>query len=623
MSPLKEYLNYYKSLSAPGYAVLVTGAWGTGKTYQVKKALKDDEIYYVSLFGLDSRAAIEAALLTEANPSLKRKKRNLGWGTEKAKEVGGLYSLIGIVPSAINSLLKIELDPERVIIFDDLERCNMEMKTLLGVINWFVEHQKFKVIVIAHDEELGEELQSQKEKLFGQTISVEPELITAFYVFLKEIESSRFMSVDRAEAASKFLKKNRQIIFSIFERQVVEDDQANVVVYEGNSLRVLRRSLFDIARLYSIIDVDYLSNEEIVSKLITEFCIFNLEHKMGSLPKKSLTDDWADEMQLHFGRRINRNSEDNIALSPLEALEHKYSQINLDNLLLNQNILSQTIVHGNYDVKLLNEHLSVSTYSRNPNDAPAWRRFMSFDKLDDEIVEAAKDELLDKFQKREIHEVGEMLHTFALRFMMSENNIIMDNFEVVEQSCLQYIDDLLLRGQLPPRPTAWQWPESLALQSSHGYSYWVTDRYKDNFNNVYQHLNQARTKAFDYQGAEVAKEILDALKTDSEKFTKLISYRLGEGKYASLPVMNNINVDELVDIWLGLPKPAWRNIQYAFGSRYDGGHLQNDEHHTGKLSTERDWAISLRKSLESRAAAVGGYKGLRITRIIPRLPKDE
>lgn len=94
---------------------------------------------------------IEAALLAEVNPSLSKKKFGLDWSADKAKEIGGLYSLIGILPSAVNSLLKIELDTEKVIVFDDLERCNLDMTALLGIINWFVEHHNSKVVVMNLD----------------------------------------------------------------------------------------------------------------------------------------------------------------------------------------------------------------------------------------------------------------------------------------------------------------------------------------------------------------------------------------------------------------------------------------------------------------------------------------
>ena len=623
MSELKDYLDYYKSLSNPGYAVLITGAWGVGKTYQVKDALKADEYYYVSLFGLESRETIEAALLTEANPSLVKNKGWLRRGAQKAKEVGGLYSLIGVLPSAINALLKIELNPQKIIVFDDLERCNLDIKTLFGVINWFVEHQGSKVVVIAHDDKLGEELETQKEKIFGHTISIEPKLTAAFYVFLEEIRNSKFMSSEKAEEATKFLRANRRIIFSVFEQQVVENDEGEFQVYGGNSLRVLRRCLFDVARLYSIIEPKYLSHEDTVFDLVSEFCIFNLEHKMGALPVRSLTHDWADEIRGRWERQMRGEDGTNVTFFPLEKVEHKYAQIRLNKLFLDQRVLSELIVKGNYDANLLNERLSVSTYFSTPKDLPAWRRFMSFDELDDDIVELAKEELLDQFKNREIHDVGEMLNMFALRFMMSENEIIDHNIQAVEKSCFKYIDDLLFNGELPPRPTDSDWPAGLRYENSYGYAYWVKDSYKGNFEKVHQHLNNARVKAFDNNGEKIGEEILTALKNDFEEFTKLISYRLGEGKYALIPVMHTINIDELIDIWFELPKVTWRHIQYAFNSRYEHGRLQNDEHNTGELVAEREWTMQLREALEKRAAAVTGYQRLRIMRIIPNLPKAE
>ncbi|MEM8290851.1 P-loop NTPase fold protein, partial [Morganella morganii] len=55
-SNLKNYLDYYTKLENPGYALLITGGWGSGKTYQINKYFerKKDDICYVSLFGINS-----------------------------------------------------------------------------------------------------------------------------------------------------------------------------------------------------------------------------------------------------------------------------------------------------------------------------------------------------------------------------------------------------------------------------------------------------------------------------------------------------------------------------------------------------------------------------------------
>ncbi len=54
-----------------------------------------------------------------------------------------------------------------ILIFDDLERCSINIINLLGYINFFVEHQSYKVILIANEEELEktEKYRSNKRKI--------------------------------------------------------------------------------------------------------------------------------------------------------------------------------------------------------------------------------------------------------------------------------------------------------------------------------------------------------------------------------------------------------------------------------------------------------------------------
>ena len=67
---LEHFLKFYKSVESPGYAVFVTGEWGTGKTFQVQQYLSESERWYVSLFGLASANAIHSAILAKIDPKL-------------------------------------------------------------------------------------------------------------------------------------------------------------------------------------------------------------------------------------------------------------------------------------------------------------------------------------------------------------------------------------------------------------------------------------------------------------------------------------------------------------------------------------------------------------------------
>lgn len=86
---IEQFLNYYLEKEAsPDYAVLITGCWGSGKTYFIKKyllgrgsndkgvvseknLLTDCELYtvvYVSLFGAKSREDMDARVLEKLRP---------------------------------------------------------------------------------------------------------------------------------------------------------------------------------------------------------------------------------------------------------------------------------------------------------------------------------------------------------------------------------------------------------------------------------------------------------------------------------------------------------------------------------------------------------------------------
>lgn len=68
------------------------------------------------------------------------------------------------------------MDNSKTIVFDDLERCSINLEDLFGAINKYVEHHGCKVIVIAHDDKLNDELTDKKEKIFGQVIKVTPDI---------------------------------------------------------------------------------------------------------------------------------------------------------------------------------------------------------------------------------------------------------------------------------------------------------------------------------------------------------------------------------------------------------------------------------------------------------------
>ena len=87
---VKQYLAYYFSLAhAPHYAVLINGPWGIGKTYLIRKILREHfgnegSFVYISLFGLTSIDEVDATLFQAIYPPLAWKTTKLASRAIKA-----------------------------------------------------------------------------------------------------------------------------------------------------------------------------------------------------------------------------------------------------------------------------------------------------------------------------------------------------------------------------------------------------------------------------------------------------------------------------------------------------------------------------------------------------------
>ena len=186
---IEEFLDYYLNVEqSPDYAVLITGCWGSGKTYfirqylggnrkEVKEWLTDCEKYvvvYVSLFGAKSREEMDKRVLEALHPKLNSK---------IVKAIPGAVSLIGkIVGTATaNPLVTIAgeniavfsenvLEAEKkdlkkvVVVFDDVERADMPLPELLGYLNEYVEHLHVPCILLADKEKWEEAQKCQEDK---------------------------------------------------------------------------------------------------------------------------------------------------------------------------------------------------------------------------------------------------------------------------------------------------------------------------------------------------------------------------------------------------------------------------------------------------------------------------
>ena len=72
-SHIEKYLDYYCGLCKPGFAILLKGKWGSGKTWFIKKyeeklKEKKQRCLYVSLYGMTSFSDIENVFFEQLFP---------------------------------------------------------------------------------------------------------------------------------------------------------------------------------------------------------------------------------------------------------------------------------------------------------------------------------------------------------------------------------------------------------------------------------------------------------------------------------------------------------------------------------------------------------------------------
>lgn len=321
---LKE-LEYYCSLDNPVGALMLSGGWGCGKTFLIDKIFKPSvtdkyTIIRISLFGIDTvdklSNEVKRAWIYEKGGLFSTIDKAKNGGSKISNIFSGLASLAGLKDLADGifsidplSFVKIEntIDNKKVIlVFDDLERSNLETLELVGVLNDYCENQHFNIILIANEEKVKKRNSEQlsydeiKEKLVQRTILYQPNFNS---IIASIIEENR----DTDKEYCQFLVSNKDMVSSLFlgrdpNGQPIDktvEEKLSVISLDSNTkkdevkrekeilkkrqynLRALKaafqdfKRLYDILKLYDGINIDkwffsFLSCELVIRSGIPE-----------------------------------------------------------------------------------------------------------------------------------------------------------------------------------------------------------------------------------------------------------------------------------------------------------------------------------------------------------------
>lgn len=168
----------YITVENPGYALLLNGPWGVGKTHIVNQLRDSGEAlegaHFVSCFGLQSTEDLELATSIALHPVAARA---VGFFSRFKGRVAGVDS--GTISADAGRFLQKlafrNLDTD-VFVFDDLERSLMAPGAILGFIDRLTNESRARVILIANLTEWKCLNPSQLERVIGVTLCVKPDI---------------------------------------------------------------------------------------------------------------------------------------------------------------------------------------------------------------------------------------------------------------------------------------------------------------------------------------------------------------------------------------------------------------------------------------------------------------
>ena len=580
---LEECLNYYTGLDAPGYAFLVTGEWGAGKTYQVKKYISEDNRLYVSLYGLQTVEQLHSELIAASDPSMATVEKVVKKSSDIVREWTGFPS--GPIQSVILPMLRREISVDKTLVFDDLERSNIDQGDVLGAINNYVEHLGFKVVVIAHDKKLTKKMRKMKEKIFGQRIHIEPKIDMVLKDFISGVDDND---------ARSYLSSQQTEIERIFACSNVK------------SLRILRHAVENLARLYRTLTDEHRQNTKAMECLSKFFLAFQFEVRSDRISQ--------DDIRSRRGARdrFKYDSKKHTTDAPvIVEVGTKYATIDLESEMLNDNVLCPMLFESRFPTEEIRKSIDNSSEFFIPEDDPPWKIVYHLNHhFDDDIVIEAISELDRQFEGRDVKNAGEMLHIFSLRVWLAEKKIVNKDIRTVFAENNTYIDDLSMNGDLQHCSSASSWDDEFG-DSYADLDYRYIHKHRKKMAYTFRKLRAAQISAYHNNSSEIQDKFISEFGENSSRFLAELSATL-QRHYSDIAVLHLICPEKFVDVWLELSHDIWDMISSALERRCQTNKREQ------RFPEEQDWALNVVEELKIRAEKFG-LKAYRIKTFLPKV----
>ncbi len=625
-SHIEKYLDYYCGLCKPGFAILLKGKWGSGKTWFIKKyeeklKEKKQRCLYVSLYGMTSFSDIENVFFEQLFPIRSSKIASLTGkilqGLIKASlkidlNNDGKDDTVTLQIPTIQLPKSLENIDNSILIFDDLERCQIDIGSILGYINYFVEQQGLKVVIIANEDKLFEndKYKDIKEKLIGKTFDVYPDLENALEDFIKEIKNLDLQ---------RFLSDNTELIDNLYRQA------------QYNNLRSLKQIILDFERIFQELSEKDKSKLELLQELFKTLMAFSIEVKSGIITPKDISYLF-EKYQAELNEQARRENEEKNLLqvnkvSSLDAQEKKQKlnsityisdKYKIFNLYLYSPFLGlqwwgKFFDKGIIDTEYLKKTILNSRYYQDEN-TPDWVKLYHYWNLSDNEFDNLLNNVKSKYNNREFTTFVEVKYVTGLFLTFSEAGL----YDKTEQNLLEesksYVNWLKDNKKLDLDPNCNSYSQKRQLLD--GCVLGFAGLEINAFREFCSYAEEVIKSAIQENMPILGQELIDIMENDIWQFHKMICLNnfndLTNGRdkthqvYFQIPIFKYINPRDFVNRFLDISFDQQKICFYSLKKRF-----QFKEYNI-KLLEELDFLKSIQKLLlleaNNRKGKISGYR---------------
>ena len=574
-----QYLDYFIELEKPGFAVMLTGPWGIGKSFNVRRYIdavrkRGKKVAYVSLYGINSTDDIVVLLLASMIAPDKSVLAKLGGQIGRVLvsrfASGAGEQITGWLPDSFSD----------VVVLDDIERAQMPAVEILGFVNSFVEHEGRRVVLIANEAEINDlsAYLRVREKVIGMTFELVEEADAALDHFIGALSDP---------GTRDFIKGQRDATLQIFARSGTQN------------LRVLDQSLRAWARVFKVVDPTLRSKDSGMATAYKLFLALALEVRTGRLSREDLTG--------RVDHIVAGRGDGDVPGRPLAVAQDRYKRLPLHDSIISDEVLVGVLFDGRIDASVINQTLSVHETFVEPDEEPNWRKVWHGFLREADEFEAAFAAMEQEVLERRFEDPGEVLHVLGMRLWGVELGELDKTEQEVVAEGKAYIEDLRASGRLlryQPRDFR---------EASHGLSFHKGESAA--FQELQNYMIEQGELAYEATWPALAQTLLRDMEGDAERFFRRICWTSGPQKpdCADDAILAKMDPEAFVVQLVNATPSAQRTILQGLNERYETGRLAD------LLAPERFWLVAMNNHLQSRLPGLSRIRRYSIGHDVERL----